>query len=591
GNRPRVRDRETARAFASADHARGAIPDDARTQLRELVRRIAAREHVEDVLELDAREIRERIRAAHEAVQLVDLDLLVRAHRDDLLREHVQRISRDLRLLDRARAHALQDDGGLERVPRAADALQAARDGLRRLHLDDEVDGAHVDAELERRRGDETRYAPGLQILLDEDALLARERSVVRTRHFLLRQLVQPKREPLGEPAVVHEHDRRAMRADELEHRRIDGRPDGARVVALLAVRARLTHVLDRDENLEVELLRDARVDELDRASSADEPADLLERALRRRQADALEAAGKPFEPLEREGEMRAALRAGDRVYLVHDHRLDRAQQLARLRREQEEERFRRRDEDVRRVAQHRLALLLRRVAGAHGDLQLRLEPRERAAQVALDVVVQRLQRRHVENAQARTGRRRQLVDREQERGERLARPRRRLDQRVLARRDRGPALRLRRRGRRELAFEPGPRLRAEDPESVHHSSIESRPWATSRTASAARTSSPATARRSARAGRSAPRSGAARRTASATASSRGRSRAAPSTASRSEASRSRSCSATTTTRSIRPGASSCTWTRAPTASRPPRSSGCSSTASTSFPGSGRRAA
>src|SRR5690348_8818892 len=215
GNRSGVRDRETARAFAPADDACGAIPDDARPQLRELVRWIAAREHVEDVLELDAREICERIRATHEAVQLVDLDLLVRAHRDDLLRKNVQRIPRYLRLLDRARAHALQHDRGLEqvgpelredaalrhgveRVPRAADALQAARHGLRRLHLDDEVDGTHVDAELERRGGDETRDAPGLQVLLDDDALLARERSMVRARHLLLRELVQTEREPLG---------------------------------------------------------------------------------------------------------------------------------------------------------------------------------------------------------------------------------------------------------------------------------------------------------------------------------------------------------------------------------------------------------
>ena len=163
-----------ARTLAPAHDAGGAVPHDARTQLGELVRRIAAREHVEHVLELRARELRERIGAADERVQLADLDLLLGADADDLLREHVERVARNLRLLDRTLAHALHDDGGLqqigtelredaalrhrvERVTRAADALQPARDRLRRLDLHDEIDGAHVDAELERRRRDEAR--------------------------------------------------------------------------------------------------------------------------------------------------------------------------------------------------------------------------------------------------------------------------------------------------------------------------------------------------------------------------------------------------------------------------------------------------
>ena len=104
-------------------------------------------------------------------------------------------------------------------MARAADALQAARDRLRRLDLHDEVDRAHVDAELERRRRDEARDPPRLQVLLDLHALLARERAVMRARDLLLGQLVQPQREPLGEPAVVHEDDRRAVLAHELEQR------------------------------------------------------------------------------------------------------------------------------------------------------------------------------------------------------------------------------------------------------------------------------------------------------------------------------------------------------------------------------------
>ena len=170
----------------------GAVPDDSRPQLGELVGRVAPREHVEHVLELDAGEVGEVVGAANEVVQLVDRDLLVGGDGDDLLREHVERVARDDRLLDRARLHALDDDRGLEQVGAVLgedapardgselvagppDPLQAARDRLRRLDLHDEVDGAHVDAELERRRGDEARDLALLQELLDLQALLSRQ--------------------------------------------------------------------------------------------------------------------------------------------------------------------------------------------------------------------------------------------------------------------------------------------------------------------------------------------------------------------------------------------------------------------------------
>ena len=85
--------------------------------------------------------------------------------------------------------HALRDHRGFEQVgaelredsplgdlaqgvPRAADALKAARDRLRRLDLDDEVNCAHVDAQLERRRRDEAGDRAPLQQLLDLDPLL-----------------------------------------------------------------------------------------------------------------------------------------------------------------------------------------------------------------------------------------------------------------------------------------------------------------------------------------------------------------------------------------------------------------------------------
>ena len=71
-------------------------------------------------------------------------------------------------------------------------------------------------------------------------------------------------------------------------------------------------------------------------------------------------------EPLEARGQVGAALGGGQGVDLVDDHGLDVAQRLAGLRREQQVERLRRGDQEVGRVADQRLALVGRRVAGAH---------------------------------------------------------------------------------------------------------------------------------------------------------------------------------------------------------------------------------
>ena len=74
------------------------------------------------------------------------------------------------------------------------------------------------------------------------------------------------------------------------------------------------------------------------------------------------------LEPLQRQRQVRAALRAGQGVDLVDDDPLDAAQRLARLRCQQQVQRLGRRDEDVRRVLAERAPLLGGRVAGAHAD-------------------------------------------------------------------------------------------------------------------------------------------------------------------------------------------------------------------------------
>ena len=158
---------------------------------------------------------------------------------------------------------------------------------------------------------------------------------------------------------------------------------------------------------------------------------------------------------------MRAALVAGQRVNLVHDHRPHVAQHLAALRAGQQQiQRFGRRHQNMRRLAQHRLPLARRRVARAHRDAnRLRLEPGRRGRLANLLAAAPADCGGCRCSAPSAARRRRpafrpaelaidclpqQAIDRRQKRGQRLARPGRRGHQRVLAGHDRGPTLSLR---------------------------------------------------------------------------------------------------------------------------------------------------
>ncbi len=92
-------------------------------------------------------------------------------------------------------AAVLREDDALRRladlVAGAANALETARDRRRALDLDDEVDGAHVDAELQRARGHEGRQPAGLELLLDLETLLAGDRPVVGADQLLAGELVE----------------------------------------------------------------------------------------------------------------------------------------------------------------------------------------------------------------------------------------------------------------------------------------------------------------------------------------------------------------------------------------------------------------
>ena len=295
---------------------------------------------------------------------------------------------------------------------RAADALEEGGDAAGRADLAHELDRADVDAELERRGGDERAQVAGAQPRLDPVATLLREAAVVRGDRAVAQALAELVGETLRQPAGVHEHERGVVLADEigdaLDH-----------VAHLFGRRDRFELALGQLER-EVEVALVAGVDDLGRGPRPDEEARHgLDRALRGRQPDALRRPlADRFEALEREREVRAALVACDGVDLVDDDGLDGAEQVASLRAGDEQvERLGRGDDEARRPAQHRGALGAGGVAGADGDPHLgRVEAEllgdggdlgERALEVLGDVDGQRLQRRHVDDPRGAVDRRR----------------------------------------------------------------------------------------------------------------------------------------------------------------------------------------
>lgn len=553
GEHPAVGDRAAAghgeplRAGAAGERARVAVPDDARAELGELVGGVPAGEQVEGRVVGAARQRRERGGPAHGVEPVVGVERVEGGRRDRLLREDVERVGRNPHRLDQAADHPLGGDGRVDEVGAvlgehdparhlahlvagAPDPLQPAGDRGRRLHLHDEVHRAHVDAELQAGGRDDAAQPAGLEVVLDEGALLLADRTVmcageherlgvghrggalglVRAAHQLGRspggrgasrlaaeqpllvQLVEPRGQSFGQPPRVREHDRGAVLQHAVDDRLLHVRPDRAGlrsrsvvVVAGVGGGAEFAHVLDRHDDPQIEPLAGRRGHDLHGCAAAEEPGDLLRWPDGRGQPDALGGLlQQGVEPLQGQREVRAAFGRRDGVHLVHDHRLDGRERLARLRREHQEQRLRRGDEDVRRRGHERAPVGRRGVAGAHADADVGWfgaePPRglrdadERSAEVALHVDAERLQRRDVEHAGAARGVRRpllarQAVDRPEERSERLARAGRRDDQRVPAVRDGFPRPGLRVRGRGERPAEPLTGRGGEPVEHVAH--------------------------------------------------------------------------------------------------------------------------
>ncbi len=200
--------------------------------------------------------------AADDRGQVVDRPLVEGDHGHDLLGQDVEGVAQVAGRLDGAGVHALDDDRGLEQVGPVlgedaapagltdlvagpADALQAAGHRARRLDLDDEVDGAHVDAQLQAAGGDQGLELAPLQLVLDVEPALPAEGAVVGLHQLVARgrrpalglggpglalevQLVEAGGQALGQAPGVDEDDGRVVLEDQLQQAGVHRGPDGA---------------------------------------------------------------------------------------------------------------------------------------------------------------------------------------------------------------------------------------------------------------------------------------------------------------------------------------------------------------------------
>ena len=452
----------------------------------------AGREHLDDGVEVLPLEVAERPGAPDQGEQPVLGPLLGRHGGHDVLGQDVERPLRDDQAIELAAANGVHQGGALDQlvagereepplgeaaevVPGAADPLQQGGDRPRRAELADEVDRADVDPQLQRRRGHQGGELAGLEAALALQPLLLGQAAVVGRHPLRPQPLGEMAGDPLGHPPGVGEDQRRPVLADQIGQPVVDLRPDLHRHHRF--ERRGGWHLDPQIEPPAVPGVHDhapGGAVRLHVGGADQEAGDLLDRALGGREADAVQIPpDQRLQPLQRQRQVGAALVVRHGVDLVHDHRADVLQHPPPpLAGEQDEQRLRGGDQDVRRPLDHRRPHGRRGIPRAHlgADLdvrqphrrQLAADPRQRLLQVLLDVVRQRLEwrdvdhRRLVRQSVSDQGPAHQIVDRREERRQRLARAGRGGDQRMAAGLDLRPGARLRLGRRAEALREPG---------------------------------------------------------------------------------------------------------------------------------------
>ena len=318
--------------------------------------------------------------------------------------------------------------GLVHAVVGAAGALQQPRCPLGRPHLDDEVDIAPIDAEIEAGGGDDGAQPAGGHGVLGLAPRLRRQRSVVdadRQRLVILG------------PQVAKDdlRDRPRVDEDDGQPRLFDAAHDGARRPAAI-VPGPGDAVFGHDD---LHHRRCARIAAHEGHAGCigiwGEPALIgLRVGDGGAQPDAAQAGGEPLQPRQRQAELVAALGGGKGVDFIDDDGLHAGQHRRRIGiGNQQRQRFGRRQQDMRRAFTLPLLAVRRGIAGARLDADIKADLGDGRQQVALHIDGERLQRRDIDGVQAIARIVGQIGQRGEKPRQRLARSRRRHQQRMIA--------------------------------------------------------------------------------------------------------------------------------------------------------------
>ena len=209
---------------------------DARETLIGFQRVAAGRDEIDDVVEIGSREAGIRRRCQHLLVKFVGEKRLAAGAAQHMLRQHVERAGPQrrgvLRVLrdrvDRDRAfqhleavgrHQHGARGLVDAVVGAADPLHQPGGALWRADIDDEIDVAPVDAEVERGGADHAAQFAGRHRVLDLAALGDIERAVMqRDREPIVVHAPEILEQHFGLAAGVDEHQRGLVALDQFVH-------------------------------------------------------------------------------------------------------------------------------------------------------------------------------------------------------------------------------------------------------------------------------------------------------------------------------------------------------------------------------------
>ena len=215
--------RSATRAQTTVDH----VAEEIRS-IAAALRSDSLREHLQNAVVLLALQVAIGIGAAHAVEERVFVPILAGAHGNDLLRQDVERRVGNVQDIEIALANGANGGGAFQQVVArggeeaafgdgstpvtgAAHALQCDSDGARRVDLADKVDGANVDAKLERCGRDQQANLAVLQLALGVEAQLAREAAVMGGDLVFADALAKMMATRSASRARVDEHQRGAM--------------------------------------------------------------------------------------------------------------------------------------------------------------------------------------------------------------------------------------------------------------------------------------------------------------------------------------------------------------------------------------------